>query len=284
MTGRIWITGLIVAVVAAAGCTPVQKGTAIGGSVGTVAGATIGELATSAGGLAGGVVGFGVGAVAGAVTADQYFSPDLDEGALAEASAEADRLSQELASKDQALKDRDALLEKERAQQKAVLEAYENARKGAGAGATSTSDGEVQVTRTGDTVTYTVLSEVLFASGRADLTKEGKNALKEAAQMVRSSYPGNEVEVRGHTDNVPIRYSSYKSNWDLSCARAVSVVRYLVESEGFAADKLLVTGCGDTRPVASNDTAEGRRKNRRAEIVVRLTPSQQVAQVGDSGT
>ena len=210
------------------------------------------------------------------------YGADLDEGALADASAEADRLSRELASKDQALKDRDALLEKERAQQKAVLEAYENARQGAGT--STTSDGEIQVTRTGDTVTYTVLSEVLFGSGRADLTKEGKNALNEAAQMVRSSYPGNEVEVRGHTDNVPIRYSSYKSNWDLSCARAVSVVRYLVESEGFAADKLLVTGCGDTRPVASNDTAEGRRKNRRAEIVVRLTPSQQVAQVGESGT
>ncbi len=177
------------------------------------------------------------------------------------------------------------MLEKERAQQKAVLEAYENARNGAAVGAATatTSDGEVKVTRDGDTVTYTVLSEVLFGSGRADLTKEGKNALKEAAQMIRASYPGNEIEVRGHTDNVPIHYSSYKSNWDLSCARAVSVVRYLVESQGFAADKMLVTGCGDTRPVASNDTAEGRRKNRRAEIVVRLTPSQKVAQAGRVG-
>ena len=80
---------------------------------------------------------------------------------------------------------------------------------------------------------------------------------------------------------MPIRYSSYRSNWDLSCARAVAVVRHLVESEGFTAEKLLVTGCGDTRPVASNATAEGRRKNRRAEIIVR-PKKLQVAAVGAS--
>ncbi len=283
MSGGMKVAGIVAVLIVAAGCTPVQKGTVAGGALGGATGAAIGQFATTAGALPGAVVGFGVGATAGAVAADHYYAPDLDEGALQQASAEAERLSKELDAKDQALKDRDALLEKERAQQKAMLEAYENARSTGAAGPTTTSDGEVQVTRDGDTVTYTVLSEVLFGSGRADLTGEGKNALKEAAQMIRASYPGNEIEVRGHTDNVPIHYSSYKSNWDLSCARAVSVVRYLVESQGFASDKMLVTGCGDTRPVASNDSAEGRRKNRRAEIVVRLTPAQKVAQADGSG-
>jgi flagellar motor protein MotB len=289
MTGRMQVAGIIVVLIAAVGCTPVQKGTAAGGLLGGATGATIGHFATSAGGIPGAVVGFGVGAAAGAVAADHYYGSDVDQGALAQASAEADRLSKELDSRDQALRAKDAQLLKEQAQQKAALEAYEKARSGNNAAAaatttTTTKDGEVQVTKSGDAVTYTVLSEVLFASGRADLTAEGKKALKEAARMIHASYPGNDIEVRGHTDNVPIHYSSYKSNWDLSCARAASVVRYLAESEGFPAEKLHVTGYGDTRPVASNDTAEGRRKNRRAEIVVRLTPAQQVAQAATSGS
>jgi flagellar motor protein MotB len=281
MTGRRSLVGLAVVLIAAVGCTPVQKGTVAGGALGGATGAAIGHYATSAGGIPGAVVGFGVGAAAGAMTADHYYGSDLDEGALAEASAEADRLSQELDARDQALRDKDSELEKERAQQKAVLEAYDKARNSAGA--TTAASGEIQITKDGNTVTYTVLSEVLFASGRADLTTEGRKALKEAARLIRTSYPDGEIEVRGHTDNVPIRYSSYKSNWDLSCARAVSVVRYMVESEGFSAGKMLVTGCGETRPVASNTTAEGRRKNRRAEIVVRPKTLQQVADVATPG-
>jgi chemotaxis protein MotB len=114
-----------------------------------------------------------------------------------------------------------------------------------------------------------MLAEVLFDSGEADLTSDGKSIMRKAAAHIRQEFPDAQIEVRGHTDNVPIRYSPYKSNWDLSCARAVSVVRHLIESEGFTADKLMATGCGDTRPVASNNSAAGRRKNRRAEIIVR---------------
>lgn len=274
MTGRIGLAGLVVVAVIAVGCTPVQKGTAAGGAVGGVTGAAIGHYVTSAGGIAGGVVGFGVGAAAGAIAADRYYGSDVDEGALAEATAEADRLSKQLDAREQALKDKDAELEKEKAQQRAMLEAYENSRNNSAPAAAPAAD--IQVQKQGDQVTLTVLSSVLFNSGRSELTPEGKRALKQAAQMIRASYADGQVEVRGYTDNVPIRYSPYKSNMDLSCARATAVVRYMVDSEGFPADKLTMTGCGETHPVASNSTADGRKKNRRAEIVVR--PKTQVAE------
>jgi len=262
MSGRMVALSLGVVIIALVGCTPVQKGTVAGGAAGGAAGATIGHYATSAGGVPGAIIGFGLGSVAGAIASDYYYGNDIDEDALARAAAEADRLSKELSAKEAALQERDALLAKEKAQQQAVLEAYEKLRASAG-------DADVQISGDTGTVTYTLLSEVLFDSGRAELSSQGKKALKQAAASIRSNYPDAEIEVRGHTDNVPIRYSSFRSNWDLSCARAVAVVRYLVESEGFEAQKLLATGCGDTRPVASNATAEGRRKNRRAEIVVR---------------
>jgi chemotaxis protein MotB len=117
-------------------------------------------------------------------------------------------------------------------------------------------------------ITYTLVSEVLFGSGKASLTSGGKSALSKAAQSIRQQYPDAMIQVRGHTDNVPIKYSAFKSNWELSCVRAASVVRYLVESEGFLPSQLSAVGCGDTEPIASNDTADGRAKNRRAELVV----------------
>lgn len=267
MTRRMGLAGLVIVAVIAVGCTPVQKGTAAGGAVGGATGAAIGHYVTSAGGLAGGVVGFGVGAAAGAIAADRYY--DVDEGALAEATAEADRLSKELDARELALRDKDAELAKEKAQQQAMLEAYENSRNTAAAPAPAAAPADIQVQKQGDQVTLTVLSSVLFNSGRSELTPEGKRALKQASQMIRANYADGQVEVRGYTDNVPIRYSPYKSNMDLSRARATAVMRYMTDSEGFAADRLTMTGCGETNPVASNSTADGRKKNRRAEIVVR---------------
>jgi chemotaxis protein MotB len=263
------LAGLVIVAVIAVGCTPVQKGTAAGGAVGGATGAAIGHYVTSAGGIAGGVVGFGVGAAAGAIAADQLYGSDVDEGALAEATAEADRLSKELDARELALRDKDAELAKEKAQQQAMLEAYENSRNTAAAPAPAAAPADIQVQKQGDQVTLTVLSSVLFNSGRSELTPEGKRALKQAAQMIRANYADGQVEVRGYTDNVPIRYSPYKSNMDLSRARATAVVRYLADTEGFAGDRLTTAGFGEANPVASNSTADGRKQNRRAEIVVR---------------
>jgi chemotaxis protein MotB len=76
------------------------------------------------------------------------------------------------------------------------------------------------------------------------------------------------VRIEGHTDNVPIHTETYPSNWELSTARAVNVLRYFIEERGFPPEKLFAEGFADTRPRAANDTAERRAKNRRVNFVV----------------
>ncbi|MFO8008069.1 MAG: flagellar motor protein MotB [Candidatus Brocadiia bacterium] len=251
----------------AAGCSTVQKGTAAGGAIGATTGAAYAHLATGSSATAGGLVGLGLGAATGAIAADYYYS-DEDAGELENLSSSVNELSKELTARENALKQKDALLAKEKAQQKALLEAYEKLRSQKPKLAANVSE-NVKVTATPEGITYTILSEVLFDSGQATLTEAGKGTLHQAAQAISRNYPDADVQVRGHTDNVPIKYSPFDSNWDLSCARALAVLEHLIESEGFAPKRLMAAGCGQMRPVASNSSPEGRRQNRRAELVVR---------------
>ncbi|MCD6415383.1 MAG: OmpA family protein [Planctomycetes bacterium] len=254
-----------------AGCTTVQKKSAMGGAIGGGAGATIGHFATTAGGTVGGLVGVGLGATAGALAAEQYYGGD-DSEKVQELSATVSELSRKLDLKDQQLRDKDMLFQKQEAQKRALLEAYDKAQQQRPPTLVAEAPANVQVTENPDrTITYTILSEVLFDSGKASLTSKGKQALHGAAIAIKERYPDADIQVRGHTDNVPIRYSPYDSNWDLSCARAIAVVEHLVKHEGISPKRLAATGCADTRPVASNASAQGRRKNRRAELVVRPT-------------
>jgi len=262
-----FVLAVTVCAVVAAGCTPVQKGTVAGGAAGGATGAAIGHYATSAGGGPGALVGVGLGAATGAIAADRWYG-DQDTAELEEMSETVDQFARELNDRDAALRGKQAELEKERAQQKALLEAYED-RRGKRPVLQAQAPAGVQVSSSGSEVTYTILSEVLFDSGKAGLTDAGRKALHQAAVAIRRDYPNGHIEVRGHTDNVPIRYSSFKSNWHLSCARALAVVHFLIKSESFEPESLAATGCADTRPVAPNGSAEGRRKNRRAELIVR---------------
>lgn len=113
----------------------------------------------------------------------------------------------------------------------------------------------------------TFLDEVLFDSGKAKIKTEAFSALDKVASVITSKAADLNIGVEGHTDNQPIKYSGWKSNWELSTARATSVLHYLVE-KGVLPEKLAATGFGEYRAVASNDTTEGRRKNRRVEIVI----------------
>ncbi len=109
-----------------------------------------------------------------------------------------------------------------------------------------------------------VLTEaVLFDSGKADLRGRAKDVLKSIAEELKKL--PNEVQVEGHTDNVPIRAGRYATNWELSMARAYSVIQFL-ESTGMDPKKLAGIGYGENRAVAENTTIEGRAKNRRIEI------------------
>jgi len=113
----------------------------------------------------------------------------------------------------------------------------------------------------------TFISEVLFDSGKDVLKEKSKDTLNKVVDVLQTEIPGMDIRIEGHTDNVPIKYSKWKTNWELSSHRALSVLHYL-ESKGIAPERLSATGYGEFRPVASNDTAEGRQKNRRVEIVI----------------
>lgn len=107
---------------------------------------------------------------------------------------------------------------------------------------------------------------ILFDPGRTDIKPDGRDALIGLAEVLRD-IPDRNFLVAGHTDNVPINSQRFKSNWELSTARAVEVVK-LLESNGVSAQRLAAAGYGEHDPVASNETRESRALNRRIEIVL----------------
>lgn len=112
-------------------------------------------------------------------------------------------------------------------------------------------------------------SEITFDSGKAEITSGGRTALKVVADTLKGQYGDAHYWIEGHTDTDPIRKSAYPTNRDLSIARAMRVLYFLVEDAGIADDRCVVVGWGQYDPVASNDTPAGKAKNRRVEIVVR---------------
>jgi chemotaxis protein MotB len=115
------------------------------------------------------------------------------------------------------------------------------------------------------------LGEGGFFDSGSDMIKPAGLALLDtiATSLVSVS---NYIRVEGHTDNVPIRNSKFPSNWDLSTARATAIVSYMIEKFGFEPSRLSAAGYAEYRPMAANDTPEGRARNRRVDIVV-LNPS-----------
>ncbi|MEM7816994.1 MAG: OmpA family protein [Candidatus Aenigmatarchaeota archaeon] len=113
----------------------------------------------------------------------------------------------------------------------------------------------------------TIVAEVLFDSGKAVLKKESLPILDKVAKVFTEEIPQYNISIEGHTDNQPIRYSGWKSNWELSSHRALSVLHYL-EEKGVEPKRLSAVGYGEYHPIASNETPEGMRLNRRVEIIV----------------
>ena len=109
-------------------------------------------------------------------------------------------------------------------------------------------------------------TDILFASGKADLSDAGKAALAEVGAVLKD-IPDRTYQVEGHTDNVPIKTAQYPSNWELGSARAVTVVRTLIEA-GVGDQRISAASYGEHRPVGDNGTTEGKAANRRIEIVV----------------
>lgn len=113
-------------------------------------------------------------------------------------------------------------------------------------------------------------SPVLFDLGNAELKSSSFPILHEVAELVRNI--PNRIVVEGHTDNLPIRNEEFQSNWELSAARAFSVVRYFREKENLDAERLAGLGHGEFRSLVPNDSEENRSRNRRVEInIIRVS-------------
>jgi chemotaxis protein MotB len=127
------------------------------------------------------------------------------------------------------------------------------------------ASGQVHVRRYSSWVAVDISTDILFSSGQAHLSHAAIGALTRLAAVLKP-WP-NAVRVEGHTDDRPIDTAAFPSNWELSAARAASVV-HLFMDRGIAPARLAVLGFGQYRPVASNATAGGRNANRRVEVVI----------------
>jgi len=119
--------------------------------------------------------------------------------------------------------------------------------------------------------TITIPSEILFNSGEAELKEGAVEALDLIAISIKDSFKldlGWYIRIEGHTDNIPINNSKFPSNWELSTARAISVVRVFMENKHFLPSQLQAMGFGEYKPIVENDTPENRRKNRRVELKI----------------
>ena len=125
--------------------------------------------------------------------------------------------------------------------------------------------GRVELTELRGKMTVKMKDKILFSSGSATIAKDGKDALAAVAEVLRG-LDGKVIRVEGHTDNVPLGRGAY-TNWELSTARALAVVRFLQDA-GVDPARLAAAGYGEHQPIAANDTPEGRSQNRRIEIVL----------------
>ncbi len=137
-------------------------------------------------------------------------------------------------------------------------------------------EGEIQITQLKDKLTVNMVDKILFDSGSAVVKAKGQKVLDRVAEILKK-VTDRQIRVEGHTDNVPISASlaeRFPSNWELSTARATTVVRYL-QSRGLDPKILSAGGYGEYQPVAPNDTDVNKAKNRRIEIVlVPMEPAQ----------
>ena len=115
------------------------------------------------------------------------------------------------------------------------------------------------------------VDKVLFASGSAEVTPKGRDILSRVGAVL-GKVKGKSIYVVGHTDNMPIHSALYPSNWELSSARASSVIRLLSEATGLSPERFTAMGRAFYQPVASNATPEGRQENRRVDIIVADVP------------
>jgi chemotaxis protein MotB len=130
--------------------------------------------------------------------------------------------------------------------------------------------GEVTISELQGKLTVNVVDQILFDSGKAELKSAGVQVLQRIGDVLKSA-TGKEIQVEGHTDNVPISprlQAKFPSNWELSTARATTVLHFLQDKVRISGERLSAVGFGEYRPIASNSDAAGRKQNRRIQIIL----------------
>ncbi|WP_447597855.1 OmpA family protein [Nitrospira sp. Nam80] len=185
------------------------------------------------------------------------------EKLLARLQQEADRLRAEEAEKNRLEKERLAKEEEIQRLTKAQADLTHSLQD-------EINKGTITIQQVRDRLTINMVEKVLFDSGQAQIKPEGLKVLKQVSDVLKD-VADKQIRIEGHTDNVPIGTKlrdKFATNWELSTARATSVVRYLVEDGGVGRELISAAGYADTRPVAANDSEDGKASNRRIEIVL----------------
>ena len=127
---------------------------------------------------------------------------------------------------------------------------------------------DLEASTSSSSIKYVLENNLLFQSGSAEPSEEGEKLLARLKDLLRDKrYPY--IRIEGHTDDLPLKSTvKYADNWELSAARAAAVVRFLHETVGIAPEKMAAVGYGQYRPIASNETEDGRDQNRRIEIIL----------------
>lgn len=268
--GLVWCGWLMLVLILGMGCTYVQRGAAVGAA----GGALVGGIWASTRGVLnageGAAVGAAAGGLAGALIGDQF-----QQKKVKELQADIDNLKSQLAAKDELISQKEQQLaeasekisDKDR-QMEQLKKDYDERLKNIKSLEDKLKELEVQLEQTPKGLELTIVDRILFASGRDEITTRGQQVLDQVAELVKQHFPTKEIMVEGHTDNVPIKYSGWKSNWELGAARALAVLHYLVDKHGYNPAKMSAITYSLYRPVADNTTDEGRQQNRRAVIVI----------------
>jgi outer membrane protein OmpA-like peptidoglycan-associated protein len=205
----------------------------------------------------GAVVGGVGGAGAGAIWVNSHNNPAINSwegagiGALAGAATGAligDALDEYAYDNNAGMKDKDALINDLQRQ----LAGLDN----------------VKVEAVNGQIRFTILNEVLFESGKAELKQTSKATLDSVLDIIQREYANRDITIEGHTDSDPIQKSKWKDNWELSYNRSIAVLYYLMNEKQIVPERLKAVACGESQPVVANDTKENKRLNRRAVIVV----------------
>jgi len=253
-------------------CTAMQRGGLIGGLIGGGMGAGIGAAGGGVGVAIGAGAGAGAGLLTGAIAGEAY---EIHRARMLEDYADVDKYSGEAKVSTKVVAKYEKQLARMEARTKMMAARYEEiVAKSYVLANNIQADGryvQVETTKEG-TTQITMLSEVLFDEGRAQLREAVYPVLEEVGRVVNTEYPNFLVAIEGHTDSNELpEGSNFMSNWELSAARSLAVLHFLEKQGGVDPKRMAISGYSANRPVASNATEDGQRLNRR--VVITLIPT-----------